>query len=346
LEHFGQVHAYQVQRIPVSSDFRQISLKGDHGKGEKLFSASVSAFCSLTRPTRRNAAQLDDLTLPLYDQVSPEALRFAAAALSECRRAPMGLLRRLASEPVEIAAPVLMRSVALTDIDLVGIIARMGLPHARAIAGRPELNPSIARLIHALEAASPALKPSMPDAPPIPEKNGVAATAIAPHPRPGSAAEAARGKLRAMMAVGGGHQARESKHKTGATDHYPRLRETVLTGVPALFRTALADAADVGLAQSDDVLRSGPKSLSLVLRGLAMSAEQAFLIVAAAHPSAFAHPEAIRLFLEHFGATTMETGRDEIRRLRGESVAMVVLNPPPAPTGALPRDRTYALKAS
>lgn len=321
---------YQVRRILVSSDFRQIALKGEHGKGERLFRASVSAFCSLTRPTRRNAAQLDDLTLPLYDQVSPEARRFVAAALSECRRAPLGLVRRLASEPVEIAAPVLMRSAVLTDIDLVGLIARMGLPHARAIVRRPDLNPSIARLIQALEAASPDARPLLEDTPPGPEENDMFAAANASHPRPASAAEAARAKLRTMMAVGGELQppaVREAKHEIGQSS-YPRLRDTVLTGAPALFQTALADAADIGFAQAGELLRAGgQKSLSLVLRGLGLSAEQAFLVMSASKPTAFAHAESIRLFLENFTLTHVEAGRDEIRRLRGESVAMAVLHP-------------------
>jgi uncharacterized protein (DUF2336 family) len=337
----------------VSSDFRQIALRGDHDKGEKLFRASVSAFCSLTRPTRRNAAQLDDLTLPLYDHVSPEARRFVAAALSECRRAPLGLVRRLASEPVDIAAPVLIRSPVLTDIDLVGLIARLGLPHARAIARRPELNPSIGRLIQALEAASPDAPstPAAEDTPPIPEDKAMLAAANASHPRPGSAAEAARARLRAMMAVGAANEPAEPVERTPIADQscYPSLRDTVLTGVPALFQTALADAADIGFSQAGELLRAGgQKSLSLVLRGLGLSPEQAFLIVSASKPSAFAHPEAIRLFLDNFTLTHVEAGRDEIRRLRGESIAMVVLTPQLAAsaTDLPPRYQQRALKAS
>jgi uncharacterized protein (DUF2336 family) len=341
----------------VSSDFRQIALKGDSGKGEKLFRASVSAFCSLTRPTRRNAAQLDDLTLPLYDQVSPEALRFVAAALSECRRAPPGLVRRLAAEPIEIAAPILMRSTTLTDIDLVGLIARMGLPHARAIARRPDLNPSIARLVQALEAASPDATPQVrqPDieeppaisVPPASEEKPMFAAANASRPRAGAAAEAARVKLRAMMAVGGEQQP-ETAERPSPADHYGRLRDTVLTGVPALFQTALADAAEIAFQQAGELLRiGGRKSLMLVLRGLGLTGEQAFLIVTAAGPSAFAHPEAIRRFLEEFTLTHVEAGRDEIRRLRGESVAMLVLNPQPrAVAEPAPAQRGRILKAS
>ena len=46
-----------------SSDFRQIAVRADHGKAERLFRAAVTAFCSLTRPSRREIAQLEDLTL-------------------------------------------------------------------------------------------------------------------------------------------------------------------------------------------------------------------------------------------------------------------------------------------
>ncbi|TIP36884.1 MAG: hypothetical protein E5X69_22055, partial [Mesorhizobium sp.] len=53
-----------------SSDFRQIAIRTEAGKAERLFRAAVSAFCSLTRPSRREIAQLEDLTLPLFDEVS------------------------------------------------------------------------------------------------------------------------------------------------------------------------------------------------------------------------------------------------------------------------------------
>ncbi|RWE93635.1 MAG: hypothetical protein EOS81_18235, partial [Mesorhizobium sp.] len=79
-----------------SSDFRQIAIRTEAGKAERLFRAAVSAFCSLTRPSRREIAQLEDLTLPLFDEVSVESRRYVAAALSECEYAPTALVRRLA----------------------------------------------------------------------------------------------------------------------------------------------------------------------------------------------------------------------------------------------------------
>ena len=139
----------------TASDFHGIAIGNDASKAERLFRASVSAFCTLTRPSRREVVQLEDLTLPLYDDVSLEARRYVAAALSECAVAPARLVDRLANDRVDIAAPLLARSETLTDVDLIALIGRHGLPHARAIARRPELNPTIAQLIRALEAVAP-----------------------------------------------------------------------------------------------------------------------------------------------------------------------------------------------
>ncbi|MDP3896191.1 MAG: hypothetical protein Q8Q62_05910 [Mesorhizobium sp.] len=314
-----------------STDFRQIAIKSEPGKGERLFRAAVSAFCSLTRPTARDAAQLDDLTLPLYDRVSPEGKRYAAAALSECRKAPAGLVRRLAGEPVEIAAPILVRSAVLGDVDLLALIGRQGLAHALAIGRRSPLNPAIAELIAALEASVPAADPAS-------SHSGRPATAakrtrpeiarivppVAPAP-----VESARAQLRTMMAVGGGAppsgEAKSSAIRAGgAVPLYDRLKATALSGTPALFQTALADGLEIGFAEAR-ALTEAPRYTRLmsVLRGLDLSAEQAFLLTSAAYPTAFPHAEAMRLFIEAFDLTHPEAGRDEIRRLKGESVAAI-----------------------
>ncbi len=138
----------------TEADFHNIAARNDTSKAERLFRASVSAFCTLTRPSRREVTQLDDLALPLYPHVSSSARRFVAAALSECEIAPPRLVDLLVNDRVDIAAPLLMRSALLTDIDLIALIGRHGLPHARAIARRPGLNLTILHLIRALEASA------------------------------------------------------------------------------------------------------------------------------------------------------------------------------------------------
>src|SRR5690606_5917206 len=101
--------------------------------------------------SRSEVVQLEDLTLPLFDQVSVESRRYVSAALSECGTPPPALVKRLADESADIAAPLLIRSQVLGDADLVALIARHGWSHARVIARRRNLNPAIADLIALLE---------------------------------------------------------------------------------------------------------------------------------------------------------------------------------------------------
>lgn len=335
-------------------------MKSAPGKAERLFRAAVSAFCSLTRPTRSDAAQLDDLALPLYDQVSADARRYVAAALSECRKAPAGLVRRLANEPLEIAAPLLVRSPALSDIELLSLIGRHGLQHATAIGRRAPLNPAIAELIAALVASAPASVAARaaeeapvveavqrdgkaPRARPSPRQARlVGATSIAP-------VDSVRAQLRAMMAVGG-TQAPAPPPPVRSSDVplYDRLKATALSGTPALFQTALADAIGIGFREAR-ALTETPRyaRLMTVLRGLDLSAEQAFLLTAAVYPSAFPHAEAMRLFSESFALTHPDAGRDEIRRLRGESISAAAnAEPVPAPAQNTAPLRRPLLKVS
>jgi uncharacterized protein (DUF2336 family) len=276
-----------------SSDFRQIAARTEKGKAERLFRAAVSAFCSLTRPSRRELAQLDDLTLPLFDDVSPEGLRFAAAALSECEHAPPGLVKRLSEAAVGIAAPLLIRSQALDDVDLISLIGRHGLPHARAIARRKNLHPAIASLIRALERQTQTdglagVSPSSPQGLRVIQEQE------APAPMPGEAEEETRQRLREIMGA-------RAPIVPANTDTYTKLRDTALSGNVALFQTALADALGIDFATAGAIAAASDYSSLLVgLRMLDVTEANAFLIASALHPGLATQPQAIQLFLDRY----------------------------------------------
>ncbi|KQZ94185.1 hypothetical protein ASD64_04760 [Mesorhizobium sp. Root157] len=275
------------------TDFRQIAARTETGKAERLFRAAISAFCSLTRPSRRELVQLDDLTLPLFDDVSAEGLRFAAAALSECELAPAGLVKRLSEAAISVAAPLLSRSRALSDVDLISLIGRHGLPHARAIARRKNLHPAIGSLIRALErqtktGGSARIRPT----PSVDLR--VVADQPAAAPTPGLAEEAARERLREIM------RARAPIIPTN-TDTYARLRDTALSGNPALFQTALADALSIDFATARAM--TGPSDYSSLLVGLRMldmAEAEAFLIASTVWPGLRALPQPVRVFLDRY----------------------------------------------
>jgi uncharacterized protein (DUF2336 family) len=311
-------------RIVTASDFHDIVVRRDAGKAERLMRASVSAFCSLTRPSRREALQLDDLTLPLFEMVSIDARRFVAAALSECGVVPPELHARLADQPVEISAPLLVRSAHLRDIDLIALIGRHGLGHARAIARRKKLEPAIAQLIRAMEAAASATAAAgaaepAPSDPPVTQTPGVQTPPDAGHAAGGDAAEATRERLRAIMKAG--QPAPTQASKTAEAD-FARLRDAALTGEAQFLATALAETLKVNVATARAIPSTGGlSSLIAAFRALDFSEERAFLLVAAILPGQFSHPEAVRLFLERYRALDAETARERVRGWKLEMVA-------------------------
>lgn len=266
-------------RILVSSSsLLKLSSHRAAGRPERLLRAAVTTFCSIPRPTRRETIQLDDLAVPLLEQVSEDTLRFTAAALSDSPYAPPSLIRRICDLPVDICAPILMRSPLLTNIDLLALIGRHGLAHARAIAARPHLDARIVRLIASLGVFE--------------------AVSVSGN------AEQMRDRLRAMMQPAGklreDHPAPGANLRwDGAPDAYRKLRSTALTGVPALFHTALADALDIDIAHARTIADGKDVSeLIVALRALDLCEEQAFLIFQCAWPSPTGDARSVRAFLD------------------------------------------------
>lgn len=332
------VSVYQAYGVS-SSDFLQITIRNDAQKAERLFRATVSAFCSLPRPSRREIAQLDDLALPLFDLVSVESKRYVAAALSECRDPPMALVRRLCDESVDIAAPLLIRSAALSDIDLIALIGRHGYAHARAIGRRRDLNPTIARLVAVLESKVVPLRPRSTDPATRPQaENGPAQTAAherAPVRAPGEAVEETRRRLRAMMRPA---STSVSTSEASRRTPYDRLRETVLSGHAAFFQTALADALDKDFTAVRDTSDDPSYSWLLdALRMLEISDEKAFLVTAALYPSLFGDLQAIRLFLLRYAAISREEASRRIALWTANTEVS-----PESPSSSKPRDKRIA----
>lgn len=262
-----------------SVEFRQFAASSESTKSDRLLRAAVSAFCSILRPSRQEVAQIEDLATPLLPQASRETLRFVAAALSECFNPPVTLVRRLCDETVDICAPLLVRSSALRDVDLLAIIGRHGLGHALAIERRRDLDPRIANLIASLKS-----------------RNAPAA------PQPTSMLPETLEKLRAMMVPGA--EARSARW-TEAPTPYLKLRSAALTGNPAILRATIASVFGID-GHAAAVLLADPTmtALKAVLKQLGLSAEEAYLLASAAQPHRFGTAAAIRTFIEDYSSET------------------------------------------
>jgi uncharacterized protein (DUF2336 family) len=316
IERWHPVYVFELGVFLVSSDFRHIAIRNEAGKAERLFRAAVTAFCSLTRPSRREIAQLEDLTLPLFEGVSPESLRFVAAALSECDYPPTELVRRLCEEGINIAAPLLMRSTALTDIDLIALIGRHGLPYAKAIACRNGLHPTIAQLIRAL------MKPVIST---IAEQTTSAEKSAAEKKQPGQAAENVRQQLRALIERGRGVQIANTNQQ-GGTDIFVRLREAALIGNAPLLQSVLADALEIGTVSARTLTEAlDYRELYTALRAVNLTEEQAFLVTASVYPECFNVSEDIRTFLNGYRELDPIAARETIHRWRKETTSQAII---------------------
>lgn len=315
---------------PVSSaDFRRIGSESGGDKASGLFRAAVSAFAALVRPSRREIAQVEELALSLFDRTTPDARRYVAAVLSECESAPKALVLRLCDEPIDIAAPLLVRSPALSDADLLSLVSRHGAPHARAVARRPGLSEPLRRLVD--RTLDPDARPPSPS----PERPTL---------------EDTRRRLRAMMQPSGpsrylDRDGRPFDENAGKR-HFERLRRAALAPLPVLFHTALADALGIDPGRAAAMTRSvSYHALLLSLRALGLDAGQAFLIVAAVFPQRFGEREAIRLFVERF---TLMPRHEAIERLgyRRADDAAAAAGKPRRNGEAVPPPAAPGLKAS
>lgn len=254
-----------------------------------------------------------------------EARRYVAAALSESEYAPPGLVRRLCDESVDIAAPLLIRSPILSDVALIALIGRHGLPHARAIARRPNLNNAIADLIRVLERPRlvyPGIA-AQEQATAVVETGSAVAAPTPDRPRdpaPGELAENVRRRLRSMMAPNAQHQPGSDEEQEPAPA-YDKLKATALTGNDTFFQTALANALDIDFQTARAITeKSGYSSLIDALKALDLAEEQAFLLASTIFPGQFAHAESIRLFLERYRVLHRDVALDRVRDWKAASV--------------------------
>lgn len=92
-------------------------------------------------------AVYDDVLVRLADLVEEEALAFVAEKLAPLANAPRGMVRRLADQPISVARPVLEKSHALSDDDLVEVASTQSRDHIDAIASRQSLSPPVTTIL-------------------------------------------------------------------------------------------------------------------------------------------------------------------------------------------------------
>jgi Uncharacterized protein conserved in bacteria len=271
--------------LVITADFREIEFEDGPRRCEGLFRAAIAEFSEKPRPSREEIAQIDDLALGLYDSVSREARHYAATVLSRSKDVPPGLFQRLCNEPVDISAPLLVNSPLLTTIDLLRLISRHGLSHARIIVRRRNVDPVIVNLVRLLNAKAESEAAS---------RREVAASPLL---------EQVRDRLRAL-ASGSTQQEPEPEAEEAPqapSGLYMDLLRAALSSNADAFPRALAGALDLTVVRARRICSAITYSdLIACLKYLHLRPEEAFLLTAAYYPSQLFYGPAIRLFLDRY----------------------------------------------
>lgn len=91
------------------------------------------------RYTSSEMQHFDVIMSKVTENVEAQLRRQIAEKLADAPTAPKGLLRQLALDEIIVAEPVLKRSVALSEEDLIRVIRQRGQEHMKAISERREI---------------------------------------------------------------------------------------------------------------------------------------------------------------------------------------------------------------
>jgi hypothetical protein len=144
-----------------------------------LLRATTELYIHAIQHDRDEIRRYEELVTHFLPRVPVTDRAYVAQSLATRADAPVSVLRQLARDLIEVAAPVLTHSEALTPLDLLSVIAATGPLHHRLIARRRDLPEDVARalrltgddeVIAALDAADDAEPAPVAKTPPTPSR--------------------------------------------------------------------------------------------------------------------------------------------------------------------------------
>lgn len=290
----------------ISGHRNQKESRADGSKADDLLVAAIAAFASLTRPGRQDSHQLEDLAFPLLDRATMRGKRQAANSIAQIEDAPRRLVLALANEPVEISAPVLLRSATLRPQDLLDIISKNGLTHARAIARRQSDDPLLKGVLRSFnDAVIDRLLALQENLAGFETGNIVVSSEIYENENPAE-----------------GLVPQPSFFSPGTLATPEHLIDTALLIDDQIFRTALADSLDVSFDRADRIIGKWPEShLPIALRALGMSASECFMIMSAILGPVAAGRDGLREFIQIYRSIDQEKAVMLVRRWKADDMS-------------------------
>ncbi len=192
--------------------FRSLEHETGRDGFDMIVRAALANYSALRKPTEAQAQHFGRLVEPVWSRLSDETRRMLAASLASSPLVPRGIVERLIVSPIEISAPFLATSDALTADDLAALEIAGDARMVRLLRLRASARDALARSSQerrSAEAESEAAAP--PSAP----------TNAAPEPIPADSAAPSAGASTAPESLGA--PAAESPAVTQARETLRRL---------------------------------------------------------------------------------------------------------------------------
>ena len=132
---------------PIERFLPQISNIGADKRDELARQVALLFSASAATCAERDIVAFDQLFGDLVEQVGEETRSFMSSRLAPLSNAPHGIIVRLAADKIDVARPVLVQSVVLTDDDLLLLSSATGFDHMAAIAERAGLSARVSDVL-------------------------------------------------------------------------------------------------------------------------------------------------------------------------------------------------------
>ncbi len=136
-----------MQSRKLSDDLADVARANQQTRDSALLRATTELFVQDLTHDEDEIRRYEELAIHFLPKVPVEVRATVAERLSVCADAPPAVMRALARDIFQVAAPVIRRSPVLDSFDLLGVIAATDVEHHRLIARRPDLGDDVKRAL-------------------------------------------------------------------------------------------------------------------------------------------------------------------------------------------------------
>ncbi len=132
-----------MQSRKLSDDLADVARANQQTRDSALLRATTELFAQDFAHDEDEIRRYEELAIHFLPKVPVEVRATVAERLAPCADAPPAVVRALARDIFQVAAPIIRRSPVLDSFDLLGVIAATDVEHHRLIARRADLGDEV-----------------------------------------------------------------------------------------------------------------------------------------------------------------------------------------------------------